>query len=199
VYRGADAGTSAITVARTEDGNVAIRNEVTGAFVQTWETASTAHFVPLRAALGLGANDDHRRTMTLRYEGGRVVGTATKTDASSSRSTEEVAAVVPADVVDQRIDWAAVMALPLGADDRPTFTVFDPWTGASPVEVEVLGREELRLDAGVFEALRVAYHMDKRERGAETFVIWVSERPPRVLLRELFPNGAVTSLTSVRD
>jgi hypothetical protein len=191
---GEDAGSSNISIARVDASTYRFANEVLGKFRQSWEARTTPALEPLSATLGLGANDDKGRTMRLAYAGQSVKGTATK-----GARTDEVSAELPADVVDQRIDWAALMSAPLTPGGAIAFTVYDPWSGVSRVDAHVLGQEQQSVPAGTFDTLRVVYRIAKRDRGDETYEIWVNRTEPRFLVREDFPNGATTELVSVTD
>jgi hypothetical protein len=187
---GVDAGTSNITVEQTNARSFRFHNEVTGAFRQTWEAIATPELEPLAATLGLGANDDHGRTMRLLYGEAHVHGTATHGPVQT-----EVSASLPRDVVDQRIDWAAIMSLPLDVPGLARFEVYDPWTGVSPVSATIGERENVSVPAGTFTAIRVIYRIEKGER-TERYTIWVADPPPRFLVREDFPDGSTTKLVA---
>jgi hypothetical protein len=196
VHRGKDAGTSNISVVRLDERTYRFRNEVTGAFRQTWESTATSSFEPLSANLGLGENDEKSISMKLTYDGQAVTGTATKIDPVEGRRTNAVSAHIPFDTVDQRIDWAAMVSSPLTPGQEIFFSVYDPWTGVSPVSGRISDAEQVRVPAGEFDAYRVIYRIEK-SRGVEQYEIWVSVESPHFLVREAFPNGSVTELTQV--
>jgi hypothetical protein len=201
VYRttldGTDAGTATISVTRIDARTYRFANEVQGKFRQTWESTATSALEPLTATLGLGPSDDKARTMRLSYEGRSVRGTATKL--ADDPRTGEVSADVPSDVVDQRVDWAAVMSAPLAPGGALAFTVFDPWTGLSPLSAWIGEPEQVRVPAGTFSVLRVVYRIEKKERGLEQYEVWVTQSEPRFLVREDFPNGARTELVQIAE
>ncbi len=193
MLRGKDAGTSSISITRVDSGAYRFRNEVTGQFRQTWEAVASSRFEPRSATLGLGEDDDRSRTMSLLYRGGNVTGTATRTDPGKGARTTSVSASVPEDVVDQRIDWAAVMSTSLSPGQTIAFSVYDPWIGVSRVSGRVGDRETITVPAGTFETQRVTYVIEK-STGTEKYELWVSKETPRFLVREDFPNGASTQL-----
>jgi len=194
ILKGQDAGTSNISITRA-DGAYRFRNEVTGTFRQTWEAVATSRFEPRSATLGLGQNDDPRRSMSLVYGAGAVTGTATRTDPTNGAQTSKVSARLPEDIVDQRIDWAAVMSTSLSAGQTIAFSVYDPWIGVSRVSGRVGNPETITVPAGTFETQRVVYVIEKSS-GTERYEVWVSKEIPRFLVREDFPNGASTQLVS---
>ena len=195
IVKGKDAGGSTISIARSDDGTYRFTNEVTGQFRQSWEAVATSRFEPRTATLGLGQNDDRRRSMSLVYEAGAVSGTATRTDPVKGAQTSQVSARVPGDVVDQRIDWAAVMSTSLSPGQKIAFSVYDPWIGVSRVSGQVGDPETITVPAGSFETRRVVYVIEKSS-GTERYEVWVSTQSPRFMVREDFPGGASTELVS---
>src|SRR5260370_21873133 len=105
-HRGKDAGTSNITVVRLDERTYRFRNEVTGAFRQTWESTATSSFDPLSATLGLGERDEKSISMKLSYDGQSLTVTATKRDPVEGRRTNADSAHIPFDPADQRIHCA---------------------------------------------------------------------------------------------
>jgi hypothetical protein len=196
---GKSAEGSTITVARVAPDSFRFRNEVVGAFRQTWQCESNRALEPAQVTLGFGERDDRGRRMRLAYGGSQVSGTATRIGKDGAEVTEAVSAAVPADIVDQRVDWAALMSAPLAAGQRLSFTVYDPWSGLSRVDARVESGGQTRVPAGSFETFLVVYRIDDRVRGAHEFRAWVSEATPRFLVRELFPNGSVTELARIEE
>ncbi len=196
---GKDVGTSNISIERIDARAYRFRNEITGEFMQTWESTANVSLEPIAASLGIGAKDDKKYAMRLAYEGRKVTGTATKKDPAGGSHTNDVDVQLPSDIVDQRIDWAAVMSLPLRARSVSAFNVYDPWTGVSPVSVQIGDVEEVRVPAGTFRALHIVYRIEEKGRGNVQFVVWVTEREPRFLVREDFPNGSTTQLAQMTN
>jgi hypothetical protein len=194
LVEGKDAGESRIQLRRREEsGEFVFTNAVSGAFQQSWEAVCSRAFRPIFARLRTGAGTAARTVFELRYADRRVTGFAvSRGTASQPRAVDET---VAGDTVDQRIDWAAVMALPeYTAGSAFAFHVFDPNTGNAPVSVRVLGFESLAVPAGNFETARIQYRIDKN-LGPETYEVWVRRKTPRFLVRERFPDGAVTELS----
>jgi hypothetical protein len=171
-------------------------NAITGAFSQRWEAIATRAFEPVSASLVFGEGADTRPMFEITYRGGRVTGTALirRLDPPAQRPVDEA---VSADTVDQRIDWAAVMSVPvLTPGERSAFRVYDPETGNSLVSVEVGETAQTTVPAGTFETARVVYRIDKN-RGPETYVALVKKSVPRLLVHETFPNSSTTELLAV--
>jgi len=195
---GKDAGNSTISIDRTDEATYRFRNEVTGMFRQTWESTATRAFQPLSASLGLGANDNKSVSMRLVYEGQAVHGTATKADPVLGPQTNTVSARIPEDTVDQRIDWAVMVASETPSGQPFHFSVYDPWIGVSRVSAHAGAAEQVRVPAGAFDAHRMTYRIEKSS-GTVQYVVWVSEQAPCFLVREDFPNGAITELTQMMN
>jgi hypothetical protein len=100
---------------------------------------------------------------------------------------------VPPDVVDQRIDWATVLAGDLKPGSEFRFEVYDPWIGISKAIAKVGPVEQVQVPAGTFAAYRVTYRIEK-STGAETYQVLASEAIPRMMVREDFPDGARSEL-----
>ena len=109
----------------------------------------------------------------------------------------EVDETIADDTVDQRIDWAAVMAFKEYVEGHEfKFHVYDARTGNSLVSVRIGKSEKTAVPAGSFETVRISYRIDKRS-GAETYEVFVTKQAPRFLVKEKFPNGSVTELVEL--
>jgi hypothetical protein len=131
----------------------------------------------------------------LTYKGGRVTGFALMRgqDPPARRAVDDP---VSADTVDQRIDWAAVMALDLEPGATFHFHVYDPGTGVTPLIGRVDGRETVTAAGSVHEAYRLVYEMRKAS-GVEHYTSRVTVAVPRMLLGITFPNGSTSTLLTV--
>jgi hypothetical protein len=98
---------------------------------------------------------DDRRRSTFRLETSEATGFVVSRKASTEGIKQTVDALVPGGIVDQRIDWAAILASDLETGEHIEFNVFDPSNGVSRVTAEVRPSEELRVPAGTFSAFRV--------------------------------------------
>ena len=87
--------------------------DISGAAIQRWTAVATRAFDPISATITFGPDTvGNEPRFALAYREGRVTGFVVH---GSRRSIDTV---VPAGVVDQRIDWAAVMASDLAATSR---------------------------------------------------------------------------------
>jgi hypothetical protein len=191
IIHGKDAGNSEISIRKLPgSGNFVYANRVSGAFSQQWEAIATPTFAPISAKLSFGAGEKVRKEFELKYQDGRVTGWA------SGKGKIDVE--VLSDTVDQRIDWAAAMSQELVPGREFAFHVFDPGTGTSHVTGRIAGPETVRVPSGTFEAVRIIYRIEKT-RGPEVYQILTNRDGPRMVLKEEFPNGAVSKLVQVMD
>jgi len=193
---GKEVGRSRIQISKSADsGNYVFSNVVIGSFSQSWEAVVSPTFDPVLAKLRFGQGSAARSVFELAYKDGRVTGFLTAQKEPSKR--REVNETISDDTVDQRVDWAAVMALKEYVEGRESkFNVYDPGTGSSLVTVRIGKSEKTAVPAGSFETVRISYRIDKRS-GAETYEVFVTKQAPRFLVREKFPNGSVTELVEL--
>jgi len=191
-----EAGQSQIEIRKLgASGNFRYTNLVLGSFSQSWEAISSASFVPVSAKLIFGQGDTAFTAFDLAYRDNRVSGFAASRDDHAQRPVDQP---VASDTVDQRIDWAAVMSLKKYVRGKNfMFHVYDPGTGNSSVFAQISGFETISVPAGRFETVRSVYRIDKN-RGAETYTVFVKAIEPRFLVKEEFPNSAVTELVEMK-
>ena len=183
-----------LEIPRASGGRVAFAGTFTAVVCQHWESAATSAFTPIAASLRFCKDGTDRRIFDLTYDGRRVTGVAT--GPAPARAERPVEATVPEDTVDQRIDWAAVMALDLAPGRSFAFHVYDPGTGVTPLVGRVDGRETVTAAGTTYEAYRLVYEMRKAS-GVEPYTSRVSVATPRVLLGIRFPNGTTSALLSI--
>jgi hypothetical protein len=107
---GKEVGRSRIQIrSSTDSGSYIFSNLVIGSFSQSWETVASPTFSPVSAKLSFGQGSAARTAFDLSYQGNRVTGFVTSQKEPLKK--REVDETVADDSVDQRIDWAAVMAL----------------------------------------------------------------------------------------
>lgn len=167
-------------------------NVVTGSFSQSWEAVALPTFAPVSAKLSFGQGAAARPAFELAYHGNRVTGFVILQKEPSKR--RELDETVTGDTVDQRVDWAAVMALKEYVEGQEfRFHVYDPRTGNSLVTVRIGGIGTTVVPAGLFETVQVSYQIDKND-GAQTYEVFITKQPPWVVVKEKFPNGSVSEL-----
>ena len=201
LLNGKDAGNSNISIRKIPgSSNLIYTNHVTGQFSQQWEAIAAPTFVPISAKLIFGEGDHAHPAFELKYQGGRVTGFAfvkQPSNASGKIKVDVDVEVLP-DTVDQRIDWAAVMAQEMAPGREFEFHVFDPGAGNSRVTGRIVGPETVHVPAGTFAAMRIVYRIEKAG-GTEIYQVLTKRTGLKVLLKEEFPDGAVTELVEAKD
>jgi hypothetical protein len=187
-------GESTIRVQRSEQKHQYVfSNVVVGASDQRWKAVIAPNFSPISAELTFGGGGGQHKAFDLSYSRNYVSGVVGAYDRNGlvyRRFREEIAS----DTVDQRIDWAAVMALKSYQElEAFSFHVYDPKAGNSQVVATVKGFETIHTRAGAFRVVRILYRTEKAD-GAQTFEVFVNEQVPRFLVKEVFPWGMTSEL-----
>ncbi|MGJ5814639.1 hypothetical protein [Paludibaculum fermentans] len=185
-----------LKIARTDAGRYEFSADATAAVCQRWESTATASLEPIAALLRFCKDGPDRPIFQLDYAGRHVSGTR-YTGVPPTQQKHAVDANVPDLTVDQRIDWAAVMALDLKPGLRFGFNVYDPVTGVSRLTGQVDSVQPVTVPAGQFTTYRLLYQMNKQGR-VEPYESLVSRDAPRVLLKIRFPNGSWSDLVGMR-
>jgi len=170
------------------------------AFDQSWNTLATSTMSPVSTELRMRTRQGRHYVLTLQYTGLKVSG-----DAVTSRSADErlpgadraVEGDITPDTVDQRIDWATVMASDLQPGKSFEFKVFDAGTGLSRVHCEVGDAGMMDAPGGRVRALSFTYTVHK-STGTEIYTVYASAAFPRVMLREDLPGKLVSTLVEVQ-
>ena len=129
--------------------------------------------------------------MNLQYANGEVWGDERRGD-----SLTPVKATLAGLVLDQRVDWAAVMALKSPSRGSLELRVFDPSTGASRMLGRIGDVQPLSGAWGEAAALRLDYSIHKAGH-IEEYTVYATRDTPRYMLREDMPNGLVAELIRV--
>lgn len=192
LVNGKDGGSSEISIRQVAE-NFVFTNQVSGEFKQRWEAVATRMFVPISAKLAFGEGEGLSPAFELHYHDGRVTGFRLERPHAADSARLNVDAAVQAGTVDQRIDWAAAISERLVVRREFAFHVYDPGTGLSQVTGRVVGLETVRVPAGVFDGARILYRIEKA-KATEEYQVLTNLSGRRILLKEEFPNGAVTEL-----
>jgi len=163
---------------------------------QRWEVVATFKFEPVSARLAFVRGSQITPIFDLIYSSGRVSGYFVKRKGSDQGTRQNVNASVPPNTVDQRIDWAAVLATNLETGQQFEFNVYDPGTGVRLVLGQVRDLEQIKVPAGTFRAYRIVYQMEKSGR-TEYYQLFASQKSPHMMIREEFPNGVISELVQV--
>jgi hypothetical protein len=198
-------GTATIAIRKiSQTGNYRFSNEARlietfqGFRSQRWQSTASADFAPIGAMLAFGSESQSVPSFELHYRKGRVSGFATDRSNADKMFRRSIDDAVPVDIVDQRIDWAAVMAADLVPGRSYQFNVYDPTTGVSSATERVGGRMNIRTPAGRFSTVQIVYDITKRGK-LERYVAYATAQSPRFMVREEFPNGVVSELLKFDD
>lgn len=169
------------------------------AFDQSWNTVATRTMSPVSTELKMRTRQGRHYVLTLQYQGLKVSG-----DAATSRSANErlpgadrtVEGDITPDTVDQRIDWATVMASDLQPGQSFEFKVYDASTALSRVHCEVGDAGMLDAPGGRVRSLSFTYTVYK-STGTEVYTVYASAAFPRVMLREDLPGKLVSTLVKM--
>lgn len=189
---GEQVGGARIHITHSSDGTYEFTNEVTGEADQAWTARCARNFAPQMAQLSFGTPDGRKPIFELTYTPGRVNGFLMQRR-GGERVRVEINAAVSSSVVDQRIDWAAVMAASTRVGQRFSFEVYDPGIGTSLATATVQAGPQLPLRGSPVPTLKIIYRIDK-SGGAETYIVYASRKLPRIMLREDFPDGTHSEL-----
>jgi hypothetical protein len=191
---GKSLGTSRISIEKIGAGEeYNFSAETIGYGDQQWESIATSSFAPVSAKLSFGKTGNRSPSFDLKYAAGRVSGFSVSHASSKEAIRHTIAARISPDTVDQRIDWATVLATDLKPGAHFRFSVYDPAIGISPVLAQVSPVEQVHVPAGVFNAFRIEYRVEKAT-GTERYIVFANEQLPRVMLREDFPDGTISEL-----
>jgi hypothetical protein len=191
---GKELGSSKITIEKeVATGIYDFSNESKGAFAQEWVTTATPSFTPLSARLSFGIASTSPPYFDLTYAHGRVTGSLASRTHAEHGQRRSIEAFISPDTVDQRIDWATVLASDLHPGRQFQFSVYDPGIGTSHVLASVGPLEQVHVLAGSFQIFRITYRVSKAT-GAEQYVVFATQSLPRVMIREDFPDGTTSEL-----
>lgn len=187
-------GESSISIRVGEhDSNYRFSAQTAGYADQHWESVASPTLTPISAQLTFGKGPDQPTTFELHYANDRVTGFTLNRHSSESKTRIPVNASINSNTVDQRIDWATVMAFDLRKGMRFGFNVYDPTTGTSEVRVQVSPRRRIDVPAGTFDVLAVTYWV-KKSTGPERYIVYATTSLPRFMVREDFPDGTISEL-----
>jgi hypothetical protein len=174
---GKAAGQFVLTIRRQGKDRWRFTGDATG-FDQHWEAVTTRRFEPVSALLILKRRGQPYR-MELSYGANGV--TAVETSDGQARTSKNA---IAAPTVDQRIDWASMMASDLGPGMSSTWRVFDAMTGSSRLFAGAHAIAPMDGPLGRQPAVRLDYRICKTGKAAETYRVYATRSLPRVMLRE---------------
>jgi hypothetical protein len=177
----------------SSDANYHFSAQISGFADQRWESVASPTLTPISAQLTFGKGSDQSTAFQLNYANDKVTGFATNRHAAEPKAQVPVSTSIDPNTIDQRIDWATVMAFDLHKGSRFEFDVYDPNTGSSEVRARVSPRRRIDVPAGSFHVLAITYWV-KKSTGAERYIVYATESLPRFMVREDFPDGTISEL-----
>jgi hypothetical protein len=163
---------------------------------QRWTSVASMQFQPQSAVLAFLNGNEVSPVFDITYRAGRATGFVVARSSNEAAKKSYVDDPIPADTVDQRIDWATVIANDLEVGRHFEFNVYDPKSGVSHVQADVGTLSNVHVPAGDFAAYAIDYRIHKAN-GIEHFRVFASKESPRFMVREEFPNGVVTDLVKI--
>lgn len=165
---------------------------------QRWNAVASVRFQPKSADLSFLNGNEVAPIFDISYRAGRATGFVVSRLSDGASKKSYVNDPIPADTVDQRIDWATVIANDLKAGRHFEFNVYDPKSGVGHVQADVGALSDVRVPAGDFVSYAIDYRIHK-VNGVEHFRVFASKETPRFMVREEFPNGVVTDLVRIEN
>ena len=157
---------------------------------QSWRSSFGPRLTPLAATLDMPKGESPY-SMSLRYSGKGVSGTE-----SAKGSSKPVAATFDRQVIDQRVDWAAMMAAEIPNGKSVEFAVYDPGTGLSRLVGSAAESKPVGGVLGDLPTTRLDYTIHKEDH-TESYSVYATKSKPRIMLREEMPGGLLSVLVAM--
>jgi hypothetical protein len=188
---GKPAGQFVLNIRRQPSGDWRFTGDALG-FDQHWEAVTDQAFRPKSAVLELKRHGEPYR-MELAYEGEKVAVSETAGPAADLRRSQRR---IEIPTVDQRIDWASMMAADLEPGSVAAYHVFDAMTGSSRLLASAGTAPAMDGPLGRQEVVRLDYRICKDGR-PEPYTVYATRSLPRVMLREDLRGHEVATLVKV--
>lgn len=200
IMKGEKTGTFVLTIYPQQDGTYQFTGEGGDDLnKQQWSSSATASLKPVSAKLKFRKDGKITLQMDIAYDERHVSGHITRYDSPAIKEAKKkiIEAKIPSRTLDQRIDWASVLAADLksGKTLRPFF-VYDPSSGVGRFTGEVVGEELIHVPAGTYNTYHIIYHITKPDE-TETYEVWLTKETPRMMVREKFSWGLVSELARI--
>ena len=170
-----------LTIRRQADGSWRFTGDELG-FDQHWEAVTDPAFRPKSALLTLKRRGQPYR-MELTYGDGKVSALETEGKLAAGKAPAPVSSAIEPVTVDQRIDWASMMAADLSPGTQAAYHVFDAMTGSSRLFAVAEDAPAMDGPLGRQAAVKLSYRICK-DGEPEPYVVWATRSLPRVMLRE---------------
>jgi len=143
----------------------------TGFHSQRWTTVASVRFQPKSATLSFVNGNEVAPVFDITYRAGRAKGFVVSRSSNEASKKSCVNDPMPADTVDQRIDWATVTANDLEVGRHFEFNVYDPKSGVSHVQVDVGALSDVHVPAGDIVSYTIDYRIHKASWCGKSFLM----------------------------
>ncbi len=189
--QGKPLGEMSLTVERTSDGNLRVREELTGQISRSSSYVAEPDLAPVSSAME-ATMGPLSLSQDLEYDGNRVEGKATVPDRSAEGggpSTRQVSVdtTLSEGTLDGNMNVAAVLGSPLSEGFEMQVPVFSPGQGVNSLDVSVTGRQTVEVPAGTFETWAV-----EMQGPQQTATVHVTRDPPHLLVKQEVAGQPVT-------
>lgn len=192
-YRVTENGTALgmvwIAIRRLGDGTYRISMD-SADLSQHWTTDLTRHFQPRSARLTTGDSATGAR-LDLTYSASGVAGTH-----AHAGAVERIDAQAIGPVIDQRVDWAAVMASDVEPGARFRLSTFERGPRSNQLTGSATETTITTQLLGMQAAIRLDYVVTEGDEQSRYAVI-ASRELPRLMLREELQGGLVMDLVAI--
>ena len=189
---GKDTSTFTLEIRRRADGTWRFTGDGSG---QHWEAISDSAFRPRSSELSMQRHG-HPYGFQLRYAGDSVFALVTKYDSASGPIKERISTEMHGTTIDQRIDWASLMASDLAIGQSAAYSVYDPATGSSQLTASASDGPTLESPGGPRATVKLDYTICKAGE-SESYTVFATKESPRMMLRENLRGSIVAKLVRI--
>jgi hypothetical protein len=189
---GKDTSTFTIEIRRRTDDTWRFTGEGSG---QRWEAITDSVFRPRSAML---STTRHGRPYEfhLRYTADSVFALVSRYDSAAVLIKDSSAAAIRESTIDQRIDWASLMASDLAEGRSAAYAVYDPATGSSRLAATASSGPTLASPDGRRATIKLDYTICKAGK-SESYTVYATKGRQRMMLRENLRGDIVAELVRV--
>jgi hypothetical protein len=187
-----DTGIFTLEIRRRPGGTWRFTGEGGG---QHWESIADADFRPRSAELSLRRKGRPYR-MRLDYSARSVRARETQQDSTGAIIEKRSSRALQPPTIDQRIDWASLMASDVSENGVYSFQVFDPASGSSTLLASGSRGPTMNRLGGWHATMALSYTICKGEE-AEDYTVYATTDSARVMLREEMRGNVVAELVRI--
>ncbi|HMI58042.1 MAG TPA: hypothetical protein VK511_08340, partial [Gemmatimonadaceae bacterium] len=196
VYRetvaGKDTSTFTIEIRKRADDTWRFTGEGSG---QRWEAITDSAFRPRSAMLSM-TRHGHPYEFHLRYTGESVFALVSRYDSAANPIKDSSAAAIRGATIDQRIDWASLMASDLATGRSAAYAVYDPATESSRLTASASDGPTLASPEGPRATIKLNYTICKAGK-SESYTVFATKGSRRMMVREDLRGDIVAELVRV--